>query len=170
MDVQSVATVSTISGNVSKRRLGFNFDTIVNTADSGQGSLRQFILNSNALSNTNLAQVGQTALGSLDLHDLRWTGSRGDASRIANQLNGSGVASINVMSLLPVISDSNTTLDATTQTSNVGNTNAGLLGTGGTVGVGADGIEGTGDELPLSQVNRAEVQVVDGTVLFVVSM
>ena len=40
---------------------GFNFDAIVNTNDSGIGSLRQFILNANELANAGLAQVGQTA-------------------------------------------------------------------------------------------------------------
>ena len=38
---------------------GFNFDTVVNTNNAGQGSLRQFITNSNALGNSGLAQVGQ---------------------------------------------------------------------------------------------------------------
>ena len=40
---------------------GFNFDTVVNTNNTGQGSLRQFITNANALSNTGLAQSGLTA-------------------------------------------------------------------------------------------------------------
>ncbi len=59
---QSVAPV-TIGGFLSVIGVdfGFNFDTIVNTNDSGQGSLREFIENANALSNTNLAQAGMTA-------------------------------------------------------------------------------------------------------------
>ena len=40
---------------------GFNFDTIVNTNDTGQGSLYQFIDNGNALTNANLDQDGLTA-------------------------------------------------------------------------------------------------------------
>lgn len=40
---------------------GFNFDLIVNTNDEGQGSLRQFILNSNELGNTNLDQEDDPA-------------------------------------------------------------------------------------------------------------
>ena len=35
---------------------GYNFDVVVNTNNSGQGTLRQFILNSNELANTNLDQ------------------------------------------------------------------------------------------------------------------
>ena len=38
---------------------GYNFDTVVNTNDMGQGSLRQFIVNANALSGeASLAQAG----------------------------------------------------------------------------------------------------------------
>ena len=59
---QSVAPVA-IGGYLSviDVNFGFNFDTIVNTNDSGQGSLREFIENANALSNTGLAQAGMTA-------------------------------------------------------------------------------------------------------------
>ena len=45
-----------LSGEVTDVDFGFNFDTIVNTNDSGQGSLRQFIINANDLINDNLAQ------------------------------------------------------------------------------------------------------------------
>ena len=59
---QSVAPV-TIGDHLSVFNVdfGFNFDTIVNTNPSGQGSLREFIENANALSNTGLAQAGMTA-------------------------------------------------------------------------------------------------------------
>ena len=46
---QSIVTVDASSGNVTGVDFGFNFDVIVNTNDAGQGSLRQFILNSNLL-------------------------------------------------------------------------------------------------------------------------
>jgi parallel beta-helix repeat protein len=46
---QSIVTVDTSGGDVSGVDFGFNFDTIVNTNDAGQGTLRQFILNSNLL-------------------------------------------------------------------------------------------------------------------------
>ena len=55
LTAQSVSTF-TLSGTTNGVDFGFNFDTIVNTNDSGQGSLRQFISNSNALDNTGLAQ------------------------------------------------------------------------------------------------------------------
>ncbi|MGB0847190.1 MAG: DUF6923 family protein, partial [Thiolinea sp.] len=58
---QSVQPVTVSGGNITGTAFGFNFSTIVNTNDSGQGSLRQFILNSNLLTGeTNLQQVGQT--------------------------------------------------------------------------------------------------------------
>jgi CSLREA domain-containing protein len=46
---QSIVTVDASGGDVTGVGFGFNFDTIVNTNDSGQGTLRQFILNSNLL-------------------------------------------------------------------------------------------------------------------------
>jgi len=46
---QSIVTVDASGGDVSGVDFGFNFDVVVNTNDSGQGSLRQFIINSNLL-------------------------------------------------------------------------------------------------------------------------
>jgi hypothetical protein len=46
---QSIVTVDASAGDISGIDFGFNFDTIVNTNDAGQGTLRQFILNSNLL-------------------------------------------------------------------------------------------------------------------------
>ena len=43
----------------------------------------------------------------------------------------SGVAVITLASALPTVTGSSTRLDATTQTVNIGNTNIGTLGTGG---------------------------------------
>ena len=58
---QSITNAAVGTPGVSGIDFGFNFDTIVNVNDSGQGSLRQFILNSNALGNAGLAIVGQPA-------------------------------------------------------------------------------------------------------------
>ena len=54
---------------------------------------------------------------------------------------------------LPTISDSNTVIDGATQTTNVGNTNARTLGTGGTVGT---------DAIALPSFNRPEVEINGG--------
>jgi hypothetical protein len=148
---QSVAPAS-IVGAEAKTGIdfGFNFDTIVNTNDSGQGSLREFIDNSNALANTNLDQDGLTA------------GKESSVFMIpAAQLTG-GVAIITPTSTLPAITGANavdTVIDGTTQTTNIGDTNGGMLGAGGTVGIGADGIAGTGDDPTLGQVAAPEVEI-----------
>ncbi len=69
---------------------------------------------------------------------------------IANLLTG-GVAVITPVTALPAITAADTSVDGTTQTANVGNTNAVVLGTGGTVGV---------DGLALSTVAGPEVEIV----------
>jgi hypothetical protein len=61
---------------------------------------------------------------------------------------------------LPAISGANTRLDGTTQTVNIGNTNAGSLGTGGTVGV---------DSISLPTFPRPEVQLSAGNNVVVLS-
>ena len=59
---QSIVTVDASAGDVNNVDFGFNFDTIVNSDDANQGSLRQFILNANLLTdNAALAQAGLTA-------------------------------------------------------------------------------------------------------------
>ncbi len=54
-NAQSVTAISG-AGEVNNVDFGFNFNTIVNTNPSGQGSLPQFILNSKEFANNNLAQ------------------------------------------------------------------------------------------------------------------
>jgi len=151
---QSITSVSPGSSSVTGIDFGFNFDTIVSTRDSGQGSLRQFITNSSTLTNAGLAQSGLTAGVETSIFMI----SNGNAvpglrAGLTNQLTG-GVAQIVVASQLPAITDTSTTIDGTTQSSNVGSTNSGTLGTGGTVGT---------DGLALSTVNKPEVQINDAT-------
>ena len=50
-------TIATAPVAVTGVDFGFNFNMVVNTNDAGAGSLRQFILNSNALDNTKLSQA-----------------------------------------------------------------------------------------------------------------
>mgnify|MGYP002084466105 CR=1 FL=1 len=70
---------------------------------------------------------------------------------------GTGVFTIVPASLYPAISRAGTSLDATTQASSAaGNTNAGVLGTGGSVGV---------EGLALPQVQRPEILVRDNAAL-----
>lgn len=147
---QSVTSLALGTSSVTGIDFGFNFDTIVSTRDSGQGSLRQFIINSNTLTNAGLAQAGQTAGVEASIFMIS-SGSSvpGLRAGLTNQLTG-GVAQIIPASQLPGITDTNTAIDGTLQTTNVGDTNAGTLGVGGTVGV---------DQLALSTVNKPEVQL-----------
>ncbi len=147
---QSITTVTVGAGDVSGLDFGFNFNTVVNVNNSGQGSLRQFISNSNALGNSGLAIQGQPAGADVSIFMI----SDGQAhpglrAGLANQLT-SGVAVISLSTALPAISGANTTIDGRTQTALIGNTNAAVLGTGGMVGV---------DGLILNTVAGPEVEI-----------
>ncbi|MFV0389931.1 MAG: beta strand repeat-containing protein [Pyrinomonadaceae bacterium] len=144
---ESIAAVSLGSGGISNADFGYNFDTIVNTNSTGQGSLAQFIANSNALANSGLAQNLPALVAS--------NYSTDDEVSIfmipAAALNGSGANAGTAVISIPVklnITGANTKLDGRTQTANIGNSNAGLIGTGGTVGV---------DGLTLSKIERPEI-------------
>jgi uncharacterized repeat protein (TIGR01451 family) len=159
---QSVAPITLGSAGLTGVNFGFNFDAIVNTNDTGQGSLRQFILNSNALPNGNLDQAASSYAGGTDpaagLETSIFMISNGQARNglrngLPNQLS-SGVACIvpntAANGALPAITDPNTVLDGTTQTLNIGNTNDVALGTGGGVGTGS---------ATIAKLNGPEVQI-----------
>lgn len=164
---QSITTVnpSTGSSAVTNINFGFSFSTIVNRRDASncapsgggtffpcQGSLRQFIINANALGGEgSLAQAGE---GQLDGNDAALpSGFDSSIFMIPSAALSGGVGVIQLASALPTLTSSNTRLDATTQTVNSGNTNSGTVGTGGTVGV---------DNLALPTFQRPEIQI-DGT-------
>lgn len=137
--------------NVTGVDFGFNFDTVVNTNNTGQGSLRQFITNANTLTpNGTLAQVGQTPGQEASIFMISDGAAHpGLRAGTPNQLTA-GRALITLATDLPALTDANTSLDGSTQTANVGNTNAGTLGTGGTVGTLL---------FPLPLFDRPEVEV-----------
>jgi hypothetical protein len=174
---QSITFVTPAGNNstVNGIDFGFNFDTIVNTSDATacgatnssypcQGSLRQFVINSNALGGEgSLAQAGSGQIdGSTTFLPSGFESSifmipdgaanPGQNTGYGNQLTG-GVAVITLAGALTTVSGTGTRLDATTQTVNVGNDNAGTLGTGGTVGV---------DTVALPLFQRPEVQLTAG--------
>ena len=177
--VESIATVA-LSGTtpVAGVDFGYNFDTVVNTNNTGQGSLSQFITNANALDNTGLDQ-NQASTGGNDpaagvetsifmitdgrAHDgltaYNATSNPGLASQLSGSTLGVGgtVANITPTTALPTLTGTyaaSTSIDATTQTQNVGNTNNTILGIGGTVGTG---------NTTLDTVNGPEVQLTGGT-------
>jgi Right handed beta helix region/SdrD B-like domain len=147
---QSVSTVVVADNDaVPDTNFGFNFDTIVNTNDTGQGSLRQFITNSNGLTNAKLDQdpnatpaAGTTAIDpAAGVETSIFMISDGKAHNgltlpttgSSNQLTN-GVASIVPITALPIITDANTTIDGSTQTVNIGDTKTGSVGYSGIVG------------------------------------
>jgi GEVED domain/Right handed beta helix region/SdrD B-like domain len=141
-EVQSITTVKVAGADVTGIDFGYNFDTIVNTNNAGQGSLRQFITNSNTLTNAGLAQQGlttgrETSIFMIPVGSLNGTGGNANTAVINLAANFT-------------ITDSNTSLDASTQTTNIGDTNFGTVGTGGSVGV---------DSLPLSLIPKPEIVI-----------
>lgn len=149
---QSLSPVLVIADDVPAVDFGFNFNTIVNVANTGQGSLRQFIANANALTVANLAIEAQPVGKDVSIFMIS-SGSAvpGLRAGLPNQLIA-GVAVIEITTALPAISADNVTLDGTTQTVNVGDTNTGSEGFSGAVGYGAGA--GTIDQVP-----RPEVEV-----------
>jgi uncharacterized repeat protein (TIGR01451 family) len=151
--VLSVTPITIDTTDINGIDFGFNFDTVVNNRNSGQGSLRQFILNSNALSNTNLIQIGQipgkeTSIFMIPLPTTPFPVLPGLRAGLNSQLTN-GRAEIRLGTAL-TITDADTSIDGRTQTTYVGNTNSLLLGTGGNVGV---------DNLPLAQLNAPEIEI-----------
>ncbi|MFZ3191976.1 MAG: SdrD B-like domain-containing protein [Moraxellaceae bacterium] len=157
---QSVAPVTVALGTITGVDFGYNFSTIVNTNDLGQGSLRQFIINTNTLSD-GLAQSGSsnnTRGASSSLPSGRdstifmipdGASHAGIRSGLTNQLTG-GVAIIKVASSLPAITGGNTLIDGGTQTFNIGNSNTTTLNSASTVGI---------DNLSVPAIAGPEVQI-----------
>jgi uncharacterized repeat protein (TIGR01451 family) len=142
---QSIATVSVGTGTTNAGPdFGFNFDVVTNTNNAGQGSLAQFITNANALGGeASLAQAGSNSVGTLpagvETSIFMIPSGAAVAGQVAGLTSGltNGVAAISVTTMLPTIMSSNISIDGTTQTFNIGNTNNALLGAGGTVGTGS---------------------------------
>jgi parallel beta-helix repeat protein len=158
--VQTLTTVTTpASGPLVGIDFGFNFDTVVNTNGSGQGSLSQFITNSNTLTNANLNQAYTGAIAGQEaaifmLNDGRLTGAPAGLRTGVTAPTGYNTLT-KVFTIIPAaalsITDSNTTIDGARQTAITGdnvaataetstgadvvinfNSLAGLLVTGGT--------------------------------------
>jgi len=160
---QSTSTINGID-------FGFNFDTIVNTRDATacgaasssypcQGSLRQFVINSVELGGE--GSLNQSGSGQIDgATSFLPSGFESSIFMIPTAQHTAGVAVITLAGAMNAISGANTRLDATTQTVNIGNTNGGTLGSGGTVGV---------DAITLPTFPRPEVQLTAGNTVVVVS-
>jgi hypothetical protein len=169
---QSITTADPAATNTAMIGLdfGFNFDTVVNTRDVTacgaanssypcQGSVRQFVINANALGGE--GSLTQSGSGQIDgATTFLPGGAESSIFMIPSAALTSGVAVIALGAALPAISGANTRLDGTTQTVNIGNSNAGSLGTGGTVGV---------DAISLPTFPRPEVQLSAGNNVLILS-
>ncbi len=168
---QSLANV-TATAAISGVDFGFNFDLIVSTRDAGQGSLRQFITNANALGNEALlAQSGSTrsalngatqalvAQREASIFMIpNGTAQNGLRVGLVNQLDANGVAVITAASVLPTITGPSTSLDGRTQSFNLNNPNNAALAVATTAGTGATAV---------TALNGLEVQLVGNGALAV---
>jgi parallel beta-helix repeat protein len=135
---QSQAAVTVATGTTAVGAdFGFNFSTVVNTNNSGQGSLRQFITNSNTLTNAGLDQeafngtpaTGTTAIDPAAgteyaifmLNDGRTSGTALPGLRL-NMTAPTGYSTttkaftFSGLAALPTITDNNTAIDGKLQT------------------------------------------------------
>ena len=97
-----------VAGDVTNRDFGFSFSVITSTADAGAGSLRQWILNANALGNSKLdledAPTGRPA----------FTKGLGEDVSVF-ELPGTGTHALSVTTQLPRLTDANSVLSGYTQ-------------------------------------------------------
>ena len=146
---QSIALATVGATDITGIDFGYSFNVVCNTNDAGQGSLRQFITNANALDHAGLALQGLPAATDQAVF-MVFDGvvHPGLSATFPDQLTA-GVAVIPLASALPAITSA-MVIDGTLQTTWVGNTNTGSVGTGGTVGV---------DALPLGTYELPEVAI-----------
>ena len=98
------APVTVSAANVTGVDFGWNFDTIVNMNNTGQGSLRQFLVIANTLGgDASLAQSGLVPAKENAVFMIR-NGTAAAGLRAANNYFSGGVATIAPASALPTIS------------------------------------------------------------------
>jgi hypothetical protein len=155
--VQSLTKVKAGTALVAGVDFGYNFDTIVNTNDAGQGSLRQFVLNSNALTNSGLVQDNILAAAGQEISIFMIPDGNAHAGLLATvptQLTNNR-ALISLATPLQ-ITDANTSIDGRTQTNNINNSNGLTLRAASTVGVGNS---------PLASFSAPEVEITNSGVV-----
>ncbi|NER09186.1 Carboxypeptidase regulatory-like domain-containing protein [Muriicola jejuensis] len=142
-NAQSISSFTILNEGIAGMDFGFNFNTIVNTNEEGQGSLEQFIVNSNALGETGL-DIEANALfdpGAGDDTSVFMIPPAGDAlGRPADGNYNGNYFEIDIPNpvTLTSITGDNTHIDGRTQTAYSGNTNTGTVGAGGSpVGISA---------------------------------
>ena len=176
-NAQSVTGITVSDAVVSNVDFGFNFDTVVNTNDSGQGSLRQFIVNSNELANTNLSQDLPAAITApadkndnpvnLDDYETSIFMIPDNFSTTAPDGGTGSAFTIDLTSELVDIDDEYTAIDGRTQTvnittvSNEADTNVNL--SGGSESTGSEVIinsQATNDQSPTVLETRSSNTII----------
>ncbi len=139
-NAQTISSFTILNEGVAGMDFGFNFNTIVNTNEDGQGSLDQFIVNSNALdeSGIDIEANGIFDPGAGEDTSIFMIPPTGDLlGRPADGNFAGGIFDIETDPLTTITGD-NTYIDGRTQTAYSGNTNTGTTGAGGTnVGISA---------------------------------
>ena len=163
-NAQTVATISIASEGVVGLDFGFNFNTIVNTNEDGQGSLEQFIVNSNNLDETGLdieanSIFDPSAGDDTSIFMIPPTGDALGRTADVNFANGYFNITISNGNPLSNITGDNTHIDGRTQTAYSGNSNTGSIGSGGA----AVGI--AGNILPIYDLPEIQVYRPRGDVL-----
>lgn len=138
---QAVSNVTVTAAPVSDVDLGLSFNVVTNTNNAGIGSLRQFILNSNELNNTNLDQednpAGRPVLAKALGEDVS-----------IFEIPGAGPHTIALTSVLPDVEDTHTHLSGYTQQGSVQG-----LPESRTINIGVNGAAGSFDGLRLQADN-----------------
>ena len=155
---QTSSTVVIAAGGTGNIDFGFNFNTIVNTNEDGQGSLEQFIINSNNLDETGLDIEANSIFDPASGVDtsIFMIPPTGDSQGRTADVNYNGAyfdIFIGNGNPLTSIIANNTSIDGRTQTAYSGNTNSGTIGSGGTA-VGTTGVILPNYNLPEIQIHR----------------
>ncbi|WP_405383416.1 Calx-beta domain-containing protein [Maribacter sp. LLG6340-A2] len=169
-NAQSVSSVTVASNGVTDIDFGFNFNTIVNTNVDGQGSLEQFIVNSNNIDEVILDVesngIFDPAAGE-DISIFMIPPTADPLGRTADaNYNAAGYFDIflDISNPLSDVTGNTTIIDGRTQRAYSGNTNAGTYGSGGT-GVGVANTTLPTYDGPEIQIHRDNGDVInlDGT-------
>lgn len=152
----SVSDVTVASNGVTDIDFGFNFNTIVNTNVEGHGSLEQFIINSNNLDQAILdieanSLFDPTAGDDTSIFMIPTSSDPLGRTADANYTNGHFNIALGGSDQLSEITDASTIIDGRTQTAYSGDTNAGTVGSGGSL----VGVSGTA----LPNFDRPEIQI-----------
>jgi hypothetical protein len=154
---EHVATI-TYDGSTAQADVdfGFSFNVVTNTVSANQqGTFERFINNANSVNGPNMMRFVPTVPTNATVS--------GATGQTCASNGGNTWWQIVMRPSGPIATTTGTTVDGAAYNLIDGvsacNTNQGQFGTGGIVGVGPDGIAGTGDETVLAQFDRLELEL-----------